>query len=117
MTILIKLPMVIYRGFLGCCPSASREYAILKNSVVVPTQAGDSIVEILCQYPEAKLIFERANQFYPDAAPFRLFSYQATDLFLPNPSDLFVIHCSLRHLSFDHKADTRTANIAGLIAS
>ena len=70
MTILIKLPMAIYQGLLAWCPLVSREYAILINSVVVPTPAGDSIVEILSQYPDAKLVFERANQCYPDAAPF-----------------------------------------------
>ena len=69
MTIVIKIPLDCYRNFLGRVPLTSLGYDILRNSVIERTQ-DSSIVEILCETEDAKLILERANLFYPDAAPY-----------------------------------------------
>ena len=70
MAVLVKMPLDTYRNFLGRFPLLSRGYAILKNSIIEATTTGDdSIVEMLCEIDEAKLILERANRFYPLAAP------------------------------------------------
>jgi hypothetical protein len=34
MAILIQMPLAVCRGFIGRCPLDSREYEILKNSVI-----------------------------------------------------------------------------------
>jgi hypothetical protein len=71
MAVLVKMPIEIYLGFLGRFPLLSRGYAVLKNSIFERTPAGDrSIVEILCQIDDVKLILERANRFYPNAVPY-----------------------------------------------
>ena len=58
-------------GRSGRFPLSSRGYAVLKNSIIEPTTTGDdSIVEMLCEIDDAKLILERANRFYPLAAPY-----------------------------------------------
>ena len=65
------MPLETYRNFLGRFPLLSRGYAILKNSIIERTTTGDSsIVEMLCEIDDAKLILERANRFYPLAAPY-----------------------------------------------
>ena len=69
MAVLLKMPLDCYRNFLGRFPLPSRGYAILKNSVIERTR-DSSIVEMLCQTKDAKLILERAYQFYPGAAPY-----------------------------------------------
>lgn len=71
MAVLVKMPITTYIGFLGRCPLLSREYAVLRNSLITHTPTGGhSIIEFLCQFAEAKLILERATNFYPDAAPY-----------------------------------------------
>ena len=69
MAVLVKMPLDCYRNFLGRFPLPSRGYAILKNSVIERTR-DSSIVEMLCPIEDAKLILERANLFYPLAAPY-----------------------------------------------
>jgi hypothetical protein len=67
----VRMPIDIYLGFLGSCPLLSREYVIARNFAVEPSAAGDySIIEIRCQIADAQLILERANLFYPGAAPY-----------------------------------------------
>ena len=63
------MPLDTHRCFLARLPLPSRGYAILKNSVIERTR-DSSIVEILCQIEDAKLILDRAYQFYPGAAPY-----------------------------------------------
>ena len=71
MGILVKMPLDTYQNFLGRFPLLSRGYAILRNSIIEPTNTGDSsIVEMLCEIDDARLILERANRFYPLAAPY-----------------------------------------------
>ena len=61
------MPLDCYRNFLGRVPLSSLGYDILRNSVIERTQ-DSSIVEILCEIEDAKLILEHAYKFYPDAA-------------------------------------------------
>ena len=73
MTVLVKLPIGIYQGFMGRCLLSSREYAILRNSLIIhmPKESQDeNIVEFLCRIGEAKLLLDRAWQFYPNAVPY-----------------------------------------------
>ena len=71
MAVLVKMPLDTYLSFLGWFPLLSRGYAVLRNSIIEPTTTGDdSIVEMLCEIDDAKLILERANRFYPLAAPY-----------------------------------------------
>ena len=71
MAVLVKMPLDTYLSFLGRFPLLSRGYAVLRNSIIEPTTTGDdSIVEMLCEIDDAKLILERANRFYPLAAPY-----------------------------------------------
>ena len=69
MAVLVKMPLGAYRSFLGRLPLTGRGYAILKKSVIERTR-DSSIVEILCQIEDAKLILDSAYQFYPGAAPY-----------------------------------------------
>ena len=46
MTVLVKLPIEIYHGFMGRCPLSSREYAILKNSLIMLIEDGISLAHI-----------------------------------------------------------------------
>jgi len=71
MAVLVKMPLDTYLSFLGRFPLLSRGYAVLRNSIIEPTTTGDdSIVKMLCEIDDAKLILERANRFYPLAAPY-----------------------------------------------
>lgn len=65
------MPTYIHTGFVGRCELFSREYVILKNSVIhhiLLSMRYGSLVEILCSREEANLILDRAIQFYPTAA-------------------------------------------------
>ena len=71
MAVLVKMPLDTYLGFLGRFPLASRGYAILKNSIIERTRTDNySIVEVFCRIDDVNLILERANRFYPLAAPY-----------------------------------------------
>jgi hypothetical protein len=50
MTVLVKLPIEIYHGFMGRCPLSSREYAILKNSLIIQ-QVNKSQISRRRSYP------------------------------------------------------------------
>jgi hypothetical protein len=68
---ILKMPRRVYLGLLGRCPLASREYAVLRNSLVKPEPAaGNVIMETLCRTSDTELLLERAKQFYSDAIPF-----------------------------------------------
>src|SRR6266850_6490418 len=66
MNALIKMPVAMQQEFLGRCLRSSREYEILKNSVI--THRPEDMVEFLCGVDEAKLLLDRAKLFYPAAA-------------------------------------------------
>jgi hypothetical protein len=70
MKALLKLPIDIHAGFLHACPLVSREYEILKNSLVRESPTGQSIVEILCESTDVKLLLEPAKECYSDALPY-----------------------------------------------
>ena len=71
MAVLVKMPLDTYLGFLGRFPLSSRGYAVLKNSIIERTLTDNySIVEMFCEIDDLKLILERANRFYPLAAPY-----------------------------------------------
>ena len=71
MAVLVKMPLDTYLGFLGRFPLASRGYAVLKNSIIERTLTDNySIVEVFCRIDDVNLILERANRFYPLAAPY-----------------------------------------------
>jgi hypothetical protein len=66
MTVMIEMPLAVYQGLLGRCLLSSREYEILKNSVI--THRPQNMVEFLCGADDAKLLLTRAKLFYPVAA-------------------------------------------------
>jgi hypothetical protein len=71
MAVLVKMPLDTYLGFLGRFPLSSRGYAVLKNSIIERTLTDNySIVEVFCRVDDVNLILERANRFYPLAAPY-----------------------------------------------
>jgi hypothetical protein len=73
MNVFISIPIALYQALLGRCLLASREYAILKNSVInhVPTNVRDgNIVEIFCAIADAELILNLARRVYPEAIPY-----------------------------------------------
>lgn len=71
MAVLVQMPLDTYQLFLGRFPLSSRGYAVLKNSIIESTPEGDSsIVDILCDIDDVKLIVERAKRFYPCAVPY-----------------------------------------------
>ena len=64
------MPIGWYQSLLGRCLLSSREYAVLKNSVIdhVPADTRDAnVVEILCVVDDAKLILDLAHRIYFDA--------------------------------------------------
>ena len=71
MAVLVKMPLDTYLGFLGRFPLSSRGYAVLKNSIIERRLTDNySIVEVFCRIDDVNLILERANRFYPLAAPY-----------------------------------------------
>ena len=52
MTVLAKMPIQVYLGFLGRCTLTSREFAALKNPVVETS----SMLEVTCHTADAVLI-------------------------------------------------------------
>jgi hypothetical protein len=70
MTALIEIPLGVYQELLGRCVLSSREYAVLKNSVVSRSPIYlrfRNVVESLCELDDAKLLLNRAKLFYPAA--------------------------------------------------
>jgi len=73
MAVLIEMPVTIYQTFLGRCPSLSREYELLRNSVVSRTPIYGrfgNVVECLCELDDAKLLLTRAKVSYPLASSY-----------------------------------------------
>jgi hypothetical protein len=66
--VMVAMPLQIYHGLLGRCPLLSREYAILRNSVIV--HLPDDTLEILCDVSEAGMILDHARAFHPVAVPY-----------------------------------------------
>jgi hypothetical protein len=62
MTVLVKLPIGIYQGFMGRRPLSSRKDAILKNSLIIHKSRDEDNIEFLCRIGEAKLLLDHAWQ-------------------------------------------------------
>lgn len=70
--VLIEMSLPRYDRFVDRCDPASREYALLKNGVIVRRPKQDHferIVEIQCTLDEAQTVLDVAKQIYPDAVP------------------------------------------------
>jgi hypothetical protein len=69
MALLIEIPAALY-GFWICCDASSREYAILKNGVVVCPPNGDGrVIQIPCELSDAESLLAVATKFCPEAVP------------------------------------------------
>ena len=73
---LVKITVEIdynrYYRLLARCEMSSRDYAIMKNSVVsTDGEHGQEhgMVTIVCEVGEAKMLLNHASRFYPDAVP------------------------------------------------
>jgi hypothetical protein len=72
MKVLIQMSQEHYDLFVAECDITSREYSILKNSIVVRNQeTGEErrTIEILCDKEEADQLLDTATRLYPDAVP------------------------------------------------
>jgi hypothetical protein len=70
--IVIEMALPIFDGFLDRCDPASKEYAILKNGIIVRRPKADHferIAEIHCDVEQAKGLLDLARRVYPDAVP------------------------------------------------
>jgi hypothetical protein len=66
----IEMPLPVYDGFVDKCDQSSREYAILKNGLIIRRPKGDHferIVEIACDMDDADKLFLLASRVYPEA--------------------------------------------------
>jgi len=58
---------LVYDGFVDKCDQSSREYAILKNGLVVQGDRSERIVEIRCDMEEVNKLLLLASKVYPEA--------------------------------------------------
>jgi hypothetical protein len=68
--VIIEMPLLVYDGFVDKCDQSSREYAILKNGLIVRRPKGDHferILEIHCDKHDADKLFLLASKIYPEA--------------------------------------------------
>jgi hypothetical protein len=68
--VIIEMPLPVYDGFVDKCDQSSREYAILKNGVIIRRPKGDHferIIEIECNMDDADKLFLLAFRVYPEA--------------------------------------------------
>jgi len=63
------LPVRIYFVLLGGFPVDSREYTVLKTSILESVPPGDYNIEILCDVPDTELLLEHAKRFCPECVP------------------------------------------------
>ncbi len=68
MSVLVTIPIDLYRGLLRRCEISSKEYTFLKGGVVIEVEGeGDIEVEILCEPKESEELLDWAKIFYPEA--------------------------------------------------
>jgi hypothetical protein len=68
--VIIEMPLPVYDGFVDKCDQSSREYAILKNGLIIRRPKGDNferIIEIECNMDDADKLFLLASRVYPEA--------------------------------------------------
>lgn len=72
MKTLIEMSLEHYNKLLAKCAASEREYAIMKNGIVMPdSDAAESRrVAILCESDQAKNILHLVSQLCPEAAPY-----------------------------------------------
>jgi hypothetical protein len=66
----ILMSLLVYDGFVDKCDTASREFAILNNGVIVRRCKEDyfeRILEIRCDISDADRLLYLATTVYPDA--------------------------------------------------
>ena len=66
----IEMTLPVYDGLIDKCDQSSREYAVLKNGVIVCRPKDDRferIVEIDCDSGDANRLLALATKIYPDA--------------------------------------------------
>ena len=64
------MPVRVFVPFLSTCPTASREYAALKNSTLESALLGVDNIETLCGVRAAELLLDHAKLVYPEAVPY-----------------------------------------------
>jgi hypothetical protein len=72
MKVVIEMSLPNYDHFVDRCDPSSRDYAVLKNGLIVRRQKEDHferIVEVYCSLPEAKGLLDLAKRAYPGAVP------------------------------------------------
>ena len=67
---MLKIPARLYFGFMGRCPTTSREYAVLNSVHAELIPPGYYNVELLCDVTDGELLLDRATKFYPEAVPY-----------------------------------------------
>jgi hypothetical protein len=68
--VIIEMLLPVYDGFVDKCDQSSREYAVLKNGLIIRRPKGDHferIVEIKCDMDDADKLFLLASKVYPEA--------------------------------------------------
>ncbi len=80
MNLIVKMPLRVYTGFLTKCPEASREYAVLKKSVLEPNGSGELEVHILCDGLDAEVLLAGARRFYPTGVPYIQDAFTALEI-------------------------------------
>jgi hypothetical protein len=71
--ITILMPLRTYDGLVDNCDQSSREYAILKNGLIIRRPKGDHferIMEIRCEMEEAEKLLALASTVYPEAVEY-----------------------------------------------
>jgi hypothetical protein len=69
---LLEMSVEHHRELLAKCAALNREYAVLKNGIVIPSANSDGAppnVAIVCEPVQAKHILDLVSQLYPEAAP------------------------------------------------
>ena len=67
MKLRLRMPVRIYAGLCGRFSLQDRECSVLKIPLNPPCSAD---VEVVCGVADAKLLLDRAKQFYPEAVPY-----------------------------------------------
>jgi hypothetical protein len=70
--VVIEMPLLSYDRFVDRCSPTGKEYALLKNGIIVRRQKDnhyERILEIHCDVGEAKELLNLARSIFPDAAP------------------------------------------------
>ena len=68
--VIIEMSLPTYDGLMNKCDQSSREYAVLKNGLIVRRPRGDHferIIKISCDLDDANRLLASATKIYPDA--------------------------------------------------